>query len=353
MMAEAVLGAALAQGWASGDARREQGREVYEVACAACHGADGRGNPAWESKVAPPDLADCATTAERADHWEAIVARGGAKFGLSSVMPSFEETLTQGEITAVVAYSRTLCVEADRYPPGELNPRRLLSTPKAFPESEVRVEASHALDGSSRSLLHVELEGRLGPGFQYGVGLPIRPWDSIYDDFAGLGNVELELKRVLGFSPSKGLIAALGLAVEAPTGSRPSNLSSGTWVWKPLFALSKSSGRTSLQAHVAAELPSASHRQDRQLVYGFGLSRALGPPRSAWTPACELAGVINRRRHFRQHELLFEVSRPLSRLGHVVAAVGVRIPIGRYVAPARLEGYVLWDFSEGPPWRGF
>lgn len=353
MTSLATLLVLLGQGWATGDARLEQGRELFAVACAACHGADGRGNPGWESTVSAPDLADCATTAERADHWQAIVARGGARFGLSSVMPAFGETLTEGEIAAVVAYTRTLCAEADRYPPGELNPRRLLSTLKAFPETEVRIEASHALDRTSRSLLHVEFENRLGSRFQYGVGLPIRPQNSIYDELAGVGNVEFELKRALAFSPSRGLIASVGLEVEAPTGSLPRNLGTATWVWKPFAAIAKSSGRMSAQAHVLAELPAdAFRRQDRQLLYSLGVSYSLGPPRSAWTPSCEVVGTVNRRRHFWRHEVLLGISRPVSRLGHVVAAAGVRIPTRRF-GPARLEGYVLWDFSEGPPWRGF
>jgi cytochrome c553 len=330
-----------------------QGRDVYSAACAACHGADGRGNPLWESTVRPPDLADCATTAERADHWEAIVAKGGAAFGLSSVMPSFGETLDRAEIGAAVAYARTLCAAADRYPPGELNPRRLLATRKAFPETELRLEASHALDGSSRSLLRFELENRLGPRIQYHVGLPVRPQDSIYDEFAGVGNLELGLKWVLGFSPARGLIASAGLTVEAPTGSRPRNLSNGTWVWKPGASIAITRSRTFVQAHVVAELPAAAFRQDRQLLYGVGLSHALGLPRSAWTPALEIVGTINPRRQFWRHELYLEISRPLNRLGHVVGAAGVRIPLGRYRAPTRVEGYLSWDYSEGRPWRGF
>src|SRR5262245_42525414 len=107
-----LLAAFALSGWASGDPRLEQGRAVYREACAACPGEDGRGNPAWQSPVRPPDLASCATTSERGDHWEAVVARGGKAFGLASQMPAYGETLGKGEIGAVVAYVRGLCRDA-------------------------------------------------------------------------------------------------------------------------------------------------------------------------------------------------------------------------------------------------
>jgi mono/diheme cytochrome c family protein len=345
--------ALLAAGWASSDPRLEPGRELFAAACAACHGADGRGNPLWESASRPPDLADCATTAERADHWEAIVSKGGAAYGLASVMPSFAEAFTRDEVGAVVAYTRTLCAHADRHPPGELSARRLLGTAKAFPETELRIEGWHALDGSARSLLGFEIENRLGPRLEYHVALPMRPRDSIYDEFAGVGNLELGVQQVLGFWPARGLIASAGAAVEAPTGSRPRNLSTGTWVWKPGAAIALARSRTFLQAHLVAELPASPSRQDRQVLYGVGVSRALGLPRCAWTPAVEILGARNPRRQFWRHELSLEISRPLTRLGHVVAAAGVRFPLGRYRAPTRFESSLSWDFSEGRPWRGF
>src|SRR5258706_16156347 len=102
----------LASGWSSGAPRLEKGQAVYVEACAACHGKDGRGNPEWKNGAPAPDLGTCATTAERADHWEAIVARGGRAFGLRSEMPAYALTLTRAEIGAAVAYLRSLCPRA-------------------------------------------------------------------------------------------------------------------------------------------------------------------------------------------------------------------------------------------------
>lgn len=227
----AVLAAVVASGWASGDPRVERGGAVYRQACAACHGDDGRGNPAWESPVAPPDLASCATTAERADLLEAIVAKGGLGFGLATSMPAYGETLSKDEIGAVVAYVRTLCPTADRHPPGELNPRRLLATPKAFPESEVALHGAYATDGSSDVLLHASFENRLGARLGYGISLPIRPVNTIYEESSGLGNLELELKYAALSRPGAGVLASLGLELELPTTTRFRHIDARTWVW--------------------------------------------------------------------------------------------------------------------------
>lgn len=43
-----LFGLLAAGGWATGDtAKLAQGREIYETACAACHGKNGNGNPEW------------------------------------------------------------------------------------------------------------------------------------------------------------------------------------------------------------------------------------------------------------------------------------------------------------------
>lgn len=283
------------------------------------------------------------------------MAKGGLRFGLSSVMPSFGETLTPAEIAAVVAYTRTLCADADAYPPGELNPRRLLGTRKAFPESDMVVQANHAADRTKRSMLHVELEHRLGPRLQLSLGLPFRPWNSVYADLWGPGNIEVGLKRVVAFSASRGLISSVGLEVELPTGNYNRHLGTNTWVWKPFAAVAKSHRRIAGQAHLLAELPNDAFRwQDRQILYSGGVSYAFGPPRLAWTPSIEVLGAVNPRRNFWRHDLVFGVSRPISRLGHVAAAVGLRVPIRRSEArPLQVEVHVSWDRSEGAPWRGF
>ena len=269
----------LASSWATADpARQAAGRAVYEQACLHCHGQDGRGNPEWESAVRPIDLSDCGTTSEATETWTTIVKHGGPKRGLDSVMPAFGEAYTDDEIGAVVAYLRTFCPTADRYPPGDLNFRRLLRTGKAFPEQEVVLRASHRPDESTRETeLEILYENRLGPTFQYEIVLPFRAGTSVPGEGSGLGDVELEAKQVLHFSPQRLEILSAGLGVSLPTGSETKGLGTGTVALSPFLAYGKAWGRTLFQASVGGEIPVDRDKADPELRYALGRLSCAGP----------------------------------------------------------------------------
>jgi cytochrome c5 len=344
----------LAGGWATADKPRiAKGREVYETACLLCHGRDGGGNPDWESKVRPVAFSDCGTTAEASEQWHTIVKKGGPARGLSSVMPSFGEAYNDEEITAVVAYIRTFCARADAYPPGDLNFRRPLATGKAFPEAEVVLRASHRPQrGQRETETELQYENRLGARFQYELVLPLRAQAS-GGQGRGLGDVEVEGKQVLHFNLDRQEILSAGLGLALPTGSERKGLSEGTVVFAPFVAYGKGWRRTFLQGKVEAELPGDRDKADRQVLYALALSRALGPPRIAWTPAVELTGTWNSRTRKNDYAVWAELSKPLNRLGHVIASLGVQVPLRPAGEKYRIEAFVLWDFGDGPLWVGW
>ncbi len=344
----------LVSAWATVDAARSaRGREAYATACALCHGRDGAGNPDWESAVRPVSFADCATTAEPAEQWETIVKKGGPARGLSSVMPAFAEAYTDEEIGAVVAYLRTFCARADAYPPGDLNFRRLLVTGKAFPEEELVLSVAHRPQRSIRETeLAVTYEKRVGPRFQYELTVPVRAQASGADG-RGLADVEVEGKQVLYFDLRRRELLSGGLGVALPTGSERKGLGAGTAVFSPFLAYGKGLGRTLLQAKLEARLPWDTDKADREIEYALGLSRALGPRTVAWTPAVELAGTWNTRTRQHDYAAIVEASKPLSKLGHVIASVGVSLPIRPREDRWRIQAYLLWDFADGPFWLGW
>jgi mono/diheme cytochrome c family protein len=351
VIAEALLAASA---WATADpARIAKGREVYGMACAACHGKDGRGNPDWESVVRPVSFADCGNTAEPAEQWETIAAKGGPARGLSPVMPAFGEAFTEDEIGAVIAYVRTFCPRADAYPPGDLNFRRLLVTGKAFPEEELTLSVGHRPHRSqSQTELEVSYEKRVGPRFQYEITVPFRAQSS-GSDGRGLADVELEAKQVLHFDLRRLEILSAGLGIALPTGSRSKALGEGTVAFSPFFAYGKGWGATMLQAKVEARLPVDRDRADREVEYAVALSRALGPRTVAWTPAVEFTGAWNARTRQHDSAAVIEVSRPLNKLGHVIASIGLAVPIRPREERYRIQAYLLWDFGDGPFWQGW
>ena len=353
-MTAAPLALALASGWATGDPRLAQGREIYATACAQCHGQDGRGNPEWESEVRPVELTDCGTTAEPAELWQSVVRNGGATHGLASAMPAFGEAFSSEEIGAVVAYLRTFCEGADRYPPGDLNFRRLLKTGKAFPEIEWVLRASQRPAAETReSELELIYENRLGPRFQYELELPVRLATRVPGESGGVGDLVVSGKQVLGFDVRRREILSGGLEIALPTGSETKGLSAGSVTFTPYLAYGRGLGRTIVQAWSGVALPVDSDKAPRLLRYALGLSQSLGPARWSWTPAAEWVGELELEGGRNSHALWLELSKPLNRLGHVIACGGVQIRIRPRSDTYSFEAYVLWDFGDGPFWDGW
>jgi mono/diheme cytochrome c family protein len=340
-------------GWATSNPAIAKGKEIFQQSCAQCHGKDGRVNPEWESAVRPIDLTDCSTTAEPTELWESIVRKGGPPHGLSSVMPAFEEAFPKEDISAVVAYLRTFCPTADRYPAGDLNFRRLMKTGKAFPEAEWVLRLTDGGKGAEHEgELELAYENRIGPRFQYEIEAPLR-YAAPDGEGRGVGDITLGAKQVLHFDVPKKQILSASLGVTLPTGSEDKSLGSGVFTFSPSLAYGKAWGHTFLQATVGAELPTDTDKAARLATYAIGLSRALGPARSAWTPGIEWVGEVDTKTHEHEYGVWLELSKPLNRLGHVIAAAGVQIPLRPSSDPNRLEVYLLWDFGDGPFWIGW
>lgn len=334
--------------------RLARGRELYQQGCQSCHGADGRGNPLWESAVRPIEFSDCGTTSEATETWTTVVRKGGPSRGLDPAMPAFEGAYTDDDIGAIVDFIRGFCPDHERYPPGDLNFRRLLKTGKAFPEQEVVLRASHRPDDATRETeLEVLYENRIGKAFQYELVLPLRASTAVVGEGAGIGDVEIEAKKVVHWSRERHSILSLGVGLSLPTGREEEGLGSGTVAFAPFVAFGKAWGRTLLQVNAGAELPADSEKADPELRYALGLSRALGPVTTAFTPAIELVGSYNTKTHEHDYAVWGELSKPLNKLGHVIASVGFQAPLRPKDESWKLEAYLLWDFGDGPLWIGW
>ena len=119
----------------------ETGRGLYEAACAACHGPDGRGLPPSTVgfEIPLPDFTDCSfATPEPDADWLAIVHDGGPTRAFDRRMPAFGEALSGPQLQKIIDHLRTFCTDRT-WPRGELNLPRALVTEKAFPENEAVV----------------------------------------------------------------------------------------------------------------------------------------------------------------------------------------------------------------------
>src|SRR6266478_5503635 len=178
MLAFAALApCAFAQGAAPAKLSLNTGKEIYEAACIACHGPNGKGMPdttvGFDKPKTFPDFTRCdQTTPELNVDWKATIRDGGHARGFSPIMPSFADALTSEQMDKVIGYLRTLCTNRS-WPRGEFNLPLPLMTEKAFPEDEVIVKSAlnvHGAPGVTNDIIH---EQRFGIRNQIEVDVPV------------------------------------------------------------------------------------------------------------------------------------------------------------------------------------
>lgn len=92
-----------------------EGRKLFVVYCAMCHGPEGRGDGAlsdtlWaRNRIRPRNLTDSTYIASKTDQeLFALVSLGGAHFHKSGFMPIWSVTLKPGQIKDLIAYIRAI-----------------------------------------------------------------------------------------------------------------------------------------------------------------------------------------------------------------------------------------------------
>ena len=330
------------------------GAEIYEAACAACHGADGAGSPRARVGFAQelPDFTDCGfATPEPSADWYAVVHEGGPIRGLDRHMPAFGEALTPAHIGRVVDYVSRFCTDPS-WPRGDLNFPRPLFTEKAYPENELVVTTGVMTNDVNEIRNEVLYERRLGKRNQLEVVLPFEaagvdgsPWTG------GLGDVTVAVKRAFYASVETGRILSAGSDVVLPTGSESSGRGSGTTIVEPFVTFGQALGATAfVQLHAGVELPFDSDKSPREVFARGAFGNSFFQDRTfgrAWTPMVELlwarpAGESS------EWDIVPQLQVTLSKLQHVSVAGGVRIPLnGRDTRHPQAVTYFLWDWFDG------
>ena len=109
------------------------GEQVYTSFCSGCHGANLEGQPNWKKRLplgnfpAPPHDAS-GHTWHHADQWLFEVVKFGGKYHAPplyrSAMPAYENTLSDVEIAAVLAFIKSHWSEEIRAKQEEANTAR-------------------------------------------------------------------------------------------------------------------------------------------------------------------------------------------------------------------------------------
>jgi mono/diheme cytochrome c family protein len=330
-------------------------RALYESACAACHGSDGRGVDANLSgfDTPLPDFTDCSfVTVEPDADWMAVSHDGGPARGFDRRMPAFGEALTDDELQQTLDHIRTFCRNT-AWPRGELNFPRALVTEKAYPENEAVLTTTIGVSGAGEFGNEFLYEQRLGPRSQFEILVPLL----LQEDGAGawhggLGDVAFALKHALLHSFERGSIFSVAAEVIFPTGKESAALGTGVAIFEPFVAFGQilpADGFLQLQA--GFELPADTDRANREGVWRVALGKSFTEGRfgRAWSPIVELLAA----REFdagatTEWDLVPQMQVTLNRRQHLMINAGVRVPLNNRAARStQLVTYFLWDWFDG------
>jgi len=345
--------------------------DIWSTACAACHGADGAGMPTavLGFDVPVPDLRDCLfATSEPTADWFAVVHEGGTVRGLDRMMPAFGTALTAQEIEGVVGYLRGFCRDLPDWPLGDLNLPRGLFTEKAFPENELVLTSNIALRGSGSVMSELVYEKRLGARSMIEVAVPFGFLNLTDSSGAmsgaagwtgGIGDLGAAFKHAIVQSGRSGTIVALGVDVSVPTGRADRGLGAGVTVVGPFVAcgqLLPAGGF--VQVHAGADLPTDFDAANPEIFWRALLGWSVTPSRFGrmYSPMIEVLGTRELRADDAAviWDVAPQIQVTLNRRKHVRLNVGALVPVNRTSGRrAQLGTYLLWDWYEGGPLRGW
>ena len=316
------------------------GRQLYEAACAACHGSDGRGRPVEVRgfEVEPPDFTDCRLTTPEADlDWHAVIHQGGTARAFDRMMPAFGDELSDAEIEKVIGHLRGFCTEPG-WPHGDLNLPRALVTEKAFPENEAVLTTTFAGDGSRRMTSRFLYEHRVGRKGQYEI------FAQDVDEIGGA------YKHVLAASRRTGSILAGGGEITFNGAGAAFEAFGAFSQALPLVA------DGFVHAHAGVEVPTGEAAAN-ELFWRTAIGKSFTTDRwgRAWSPMVELlAARPIETGAATEWDALPQVQVSLSTRQHVLLNVGVQIPVTqRAVRRASVMAYLLWDWFDGGFFSGW
>jgi mono/diheme cytochrome c family protein len=336
----------------------DTGEEIFQAACAGCHGLDGKGQPqsrlGFEPPATFPDFTDCrSATVENNSHWASMIRDGGSSRGFSPIMPSFGEALTMEQINKVIGYLRTFC-DDPHWPQGDLNLPRPLVTEKAFPEDEVVLTSAFNVNKTSGINNMLVYEKRAGARNNIEVIVPgtyqQQPSGSW---FGSVGDISLEFKRVMFHSNKKGSIFSMAGEVTLPTGDSARGLGNGVTLLESFVAYDQLFPKKTFALFQAGgEMPTRLGQIPSELFLrtavgkSFNQNRGLG---RTWSPMVEFVAARELAPGAQaEWDVVPQMQVTLNKRQHIRANLGFDIPFSNTAGRATtFVFYLLWDWFDG------
>lgn len=338
-------------------AQLKTGEQIYNSACVACHGPDGKGMPqsisGFEQPRTFPDFTRCdQTSAEEDSAYKDVILHGGPTRGFSRIMPSFEEALSPQQVDEVIKRLRSFCRDK-RWPRGELNLPRALVTEKAYPEDEVVVSTGVNAQGAPGTTTHVIHEQRFGMNNQIEIDVPLTFQDENHTWYGGVGDTTFGVKRVMFSSLQSGSIFSLQGSVLVPSGNRTRGFGSGTTTFETFAAFDQLfKSNTFFQTQLGADLPRHTQIAPQSIFFNTAVGQSFAGDHGLgrlWTPMFEFLAtrdlIDNSKTNW---DVLPQMQVTISRRQHIRGDLGVRVPVNNTAGrPVQLMLYLLWDWQDG------
>jgi hypothetical protein len=329
--------------------------EIYQAACAACHGADGTGQSAFVVGFAVPlpDFTDCSfASREPAADWYAIAHAGGPVRGFDPLMPSFGDALTAEQLEKAIEHIMTFCTDRS-WPRGELNLPRPIFTEKAFPEDEVVLTTGVAAEGNGLVSTELAYEKRFGAQNQLELAVPLDFEERSGGTWSGgIGDIAVGVKRALFHDRRGTRILSGGLEVILPTGNEDQGRGTGTTILEPFAAYGQVLPRDAfLHLLAGVELPADTDRAGREAFWrgALGKSFVQGQFGRTWSPMVEVLGACDLESGATVHwDVVPQMQVTLNTRQHVMMSAGVQVPVTDAESrTTTVLAYLLWDWFDG------
>lgn len=331
------------------------GAKLYEQACAACHGSDGRGRPLEERGFALelPDFTDCEFASREPDpDWHAVIHEGGPVRAFDRMMPAFGDVLTDEEIYAILGHVRTFCTNKD-WPRGEFNVPKALFTEKAFPEDETVFNLRVDTDESKAVIIEPLYEKRFGPRGMVEVKVPFGRRQTQGDGNAkiGFGDLTVGYRYALYHNLDRGNAFSIGGEIVLPTGDEDDGFGTGSVKLEPHVSyVQLLPGDAFFQSQVQVDFAVTGPAPDKGTVRtAIGRTFTEGEFGRAWSPMVELlASRVSVSGADVSLDLVPQMQVALNTRQHVLFNVGVRLPVAnRQGRKSQIVMYLLWDWFDG------
>ena len=335
-------------------ATERTGRQIYEASCAACHGADGTGNPqpTVGFDVGLPDFTDCNfTSREPKADWAGVAAEGGPLRGFSPIMPAFGDALGAEETRLALEHVYGMCEEPERYPRGEFNLPRPMWTAKAYIEDEVVFTVDSATDGTLDTTAALTYEQRFGTRNNWEIKIPWTTMEGADGTVTGIGDVALAAKRVLVKNLDAGSIVSIVGEVILPVGNPERGLGKGYTVAEPFVAWGQIlPANFFLHTQAGAEVPLvADHNQELLWRAALGRGFTVGDYGRVYSPMVGVHGTYEIEDDATPSWAVApQLHVTLNQRQHIMLVAGAKIPMTDF-DPAGVEGRLtlLWDWYDG------